>query len=95
MNRHLLSLLFASSAVVCSAQSFQNPRSIPVVDANPDAVSVTDLNNDGLPDLIVGVGNNPTSLQVEIFLADKSGNYSLASKINLPSGLSFSASLPT
>jgi hypothetical protein len=55
---------------------------------NPDTVSVADLNNDGLPDLIVGVGNNSTPLQVEIFLADKSGNYSLASKISLPSGVS-------
>ena len=55
---------------------------------NPTVVSVADLNNDGLPDLIVGVGYNSTSLQVEIFLADKSGNYSLAGKISLPSGVS-------
>jgi hypothetical protein len=87
VNHCLFSLLFALSAVVCSAQSFQNPRSIPV-DMNPDTVSVADLNNDGLPDLIVGVGNNSTQLQVEIFLADKSGSYSLASKFSLPSGVS-------
>jgi len=58
------------------------------MDSNPDTVSVADLNNDGMPDLIVGVGNNVTELRIEIFLADKSGNYSLASKISLPSGVS-------
>lgn len=87
VNRCLFSFLFALSAVLSSAQSFQNPRSISV-DMNPDTVSAADLNNDGLPDLIVGVGNNGTPLQIEIFLADKSGNYSLASKISLPSGVS-------
>ena len=86
MNRCLCYFLFTLSAVVSSAQSFQNPRSIPV-DANPVNVFVADLNNDGLPDLIVGVGNR-TPFQIEIFLAAKSGNYSLANQISLASGVS-------
>ncbi len=73
--------------MICSAQSFQNPRNIPVVDGNPDVVSVADLNNDGLPDLIVGLGNGKPFL-IETFLANQNGNYSQVGKITLPSGTS-------
>jgi hypothetical protein len=87
VNRQLFSFLFASSAVVCSAQSFQNPRNIPVVDGDADVVSVADLNNDGLPDLIVGLGNGKPFL-IETFLANQNGSYSQVGKITLPSGVS-------
>jgi FG-GAP-like repeat len=87
VNRHFFSLLFASSAVLCSAQSFQNPRNIPVVDGNADIVSVADLSNDGLPDLIVGLGNGKPFL-IETFLANQNGSYIQVGKITLPSGAS-------
>jgi hypothetical protein len=87
VNRHLFSFLFASSAVVCCAQSFQNPRNIPVVDGDADVVSVADLNNDGLPDLIVGLGNGKPYL-IETFLANQNGSYCQVGKITLPSGAS-------
>lgn len=87
MNRCLFSFLFALSAVLCCAQSFQNPRNVPVVDGNADIVSVVDLNNDGLPDLIVGLGNGKPFL-IETFLANQNGNYSQVGKITLPSGAS-------
>jgi hypothetical protein len=87
VNRHLFSFLFALSAVASSAQSFQNPRNIPVLDGDADIVSVADLNNDGLPDLIVGLGNGKPFL-IETFLANQNGSYSQVGKITLPSGVS-------
>jgi hypothetical protein len=87
VNRYIFSSLLASFAVACSAQSFQNPRNIPVVDGDADVVSVADLKNDGLPNLIVGLGNGKPFL-IETFLANHSGSYSQVGKITLPSGAS-------
>lgn len=92
MNRCLFFFLFGLSAVVSSAQSFQNPRNVPVVDGDADVVSVADLNNDGLPDLIVGLGNGKPFL-IETFLANQNGSYSQAGKSPCRLELRLSASL--
>lgn len=76
----LLSLCFLSAAVA-SAQSFQNPQATHV-DGPGVTASVADMNNDGLPDLIVQTGDTVTPSTITILLADGAGNYTTTNLIN-------------
>ena len=82
MNRYFLLFLFSLPVItVASAQSFQNPRAIHV-DGPGLTASVADMNNDGLPDLIVQSGDIVTPTTITILLADAAGNYTAAGQIN-------------
>ncbi|HWA94020.1 MAG TPA: FG-GAP-like repeat-containing protein [Terracidiphilus sp.] len=81
MHRFLVSLLCVCSVAVASGQSFQNPRAIHVDGPSP-IVSVADMNNDGVPDLIVQTGDAVTPTTIQIFLADAGGNYATAAQVS-------------
>lgn len=81
LTRYFSLFLCTLSVAVTSAQSFQNPRAIHI-DGSSVTASVADMNNDGLPDLIVQTGDVATPSTITILLADAAGNYATAGQIN-------------
>jgi hypothetical protein len=81
MNRYFVLFLCSLSVAAGSAQSFQNPQAIRV-DGPSSIASVADMNNDGLPDLIVQAGDTVTPSTITILLADAAGNYAKSSQIS-------------
>jgi len=81
LNRYVLLFFCSLYIAVASAQSFQNPRAIHI-DGPAATASVADMNNDGLPDLIVQTGDTVTPSTITILLADAAGNYATTSQIN-------------
>ena len=81
LNRYFLLFLCFLPLAVASAQSFRNPRAIHIDGPSPTA-SVADMNNDGLPDLIVQTGDTVTPSTISILLADAGGNYTTTGHIN-------------
>ncbi len=93
--RALLFSFLLVSLVLCAsieAQNFSNPVRLPT-GQDPYSVSVADLNGDGRPDLIYGIGGiNSTPGAMKTFLAQPSGGY--APGPTLPMSLYVGASLP-
>lgn len=86
MNRFLVAIFLALSAVASHAQYFPNPQSIPV-DGSYPYVFVADVNGDGEPDLIAQFNSEAVAPNIQVYLADKQHNYSLAGRLELPAGL--------
>ncbi len=81
LNRYFLLFFCSLSVAVASAQSFQNPRAIHI-DGPAVTASVADMNNDGLPDLIVQTGDTVTPSTITTLLANAAGNYETTDQIN-------------
>ena len=86
MNRFLVAIFLALSAVASHAQYFPNPQSIPV-DGSYPYVFVADVNGDGEPDLIAQFNSEAVAPNIQVYLADKQHSYSLAGRLELPAGL--------
>jgi hypothetical protein len=81
LNRYVLLFFCSLYVAVASAQSFQNSRAIHI-DGPAGISSVADMNNDGLPDLIVQTGDTVTPSTITVLLADAAGNYATTGEIN-------------
>ena len=80
-----LAIILAASCFLC-AETFPNPRLIPAT-SDPAGVYVTDLNNDGRPDIVYGSFNNDqpygTPRSLYVLLAQADGTYQLLPPITL------------
>ena len=83
----LAALLFCFCFVM-DAQSFHNPRRVPLP-STPETVLAGDLNGDGVPDLVYGTesGMQPTvTAALHVLLADGKGGYTAGQDVVLPRG---------
>ena len=88
MHRCFVLLLWVLSVAVASGQSFQSARAIPVDGPDPIAFAA-DVNNDGVPDLIIQTGDPVTPTTIVILMADSAGNYSVTAQIASPGWIPF------